>query len=121
MRGGLGRIFDGERILREAERIAALKSRPTAAFAANDLIAIGLIMGLTNAGLKVPGDVAVVGCDDIQMSRLIRPALTTVHVPMYDIGVRATQVLLHQIEDGEQGPAELITLGCRLVIRESAG
>jgi LacI family transcriptional regulator len=105
----------------EAARIASLKTRPSAVFAANDLIAIGLIMGLINAGLKVPGDVAVMGCDDIQMSALIKPALTTIHVPMYDIGVRATQLLFQQIENGEQGPPEMILLGCRLVVRESVG
>jgi len=105
----------------EAARIATLKSRPTAVFAASDLIAIGLIMGLINAGLKVPGDVAVMGCDDIHMSALIKPALSTIRVPMYDIGVRATQLLIRQIEGSEQGPPEMLLLGCSLVIRESAG
>jgi DNA-binding LacI/PurR family transcriptional regulator len=105
----------------EASRIASLKNPPTAVFAANDMLAIGLIMGLINLGIKVPGDIAVVGCDDIPMGALIRPALTTVHVPMYDIGVRATQLLLRAMEGGTSGPAESILLDCKMVVRDSAG
>jgi LacI family transcriptional regulator len=105
----------------EASRIAGSKNPPRAVFAANDMLAIGLIMGLINLGVKVPNDLAVVGCDDVPMGALIRPALTTVHVPMYDIGVRATQLLLHAMEDDTSGPAESILLESRLVIRDSAG
>jgi DNA-binding LacI/PurR family transcriptional regulator len=105
----------------EASRIAGLKNPPSAVFAANDMLAIGLILGLINLGVKVPNDLAVVGCDDVPMGALIRPALTTVHVPMYDIGVRATQLLLRAMEGDTNGPAESILLESRLVIRDSAG
>jgi DNA-binding LacI/PurR family transcriptional regulator len=105
----------------EAARIASQKTPPTAVFAANDMLAIGLIMGLVNLGLKVPGDIAVIGCDDIPMGALIRPALTTMHVPMYDIGARSMQLLLRSIEGNNQGPAESILLDCKLAVRDSAG
>jgi DNA-binding LacI/PurR family transcriptional regulator len=105
----------------EASRIAGLKNPPSAVFAANDMLAIGLILGLINLGVKVPNDLAVAGCDDVPMGALIRPALTTVHVPMYDIGVRATQLLLRAMEGDTDGPAESILLESRLVIRDSAG
>jgi DNA-binding LacI/PurR family transcriptional regulator len=104
----------------EAARIAAQKTPPTAVFAANDMLAIGLIMGLVNLGLKVPGDIAVIGCDDIPMGALIRPALTTMHVPMYDIGARSMQLLLRSIEGNDQLPPESILLESSLVVRESA-
>jgi DNA-binding LacI/PurR family transcriptional regulator len=105
----------------EASRIAGSKNPPSAVFAANDMLAIGLILGLINLGVKVPADLAVMGCDDMPMGALIRPALTTVHVPMYDIGVRATQLLLRAMEGDTDGPAESILLESRLVIRDSAG
>jgi LacI family transcriptional regulator len=105
----------------EAARIAGVKSRPTAVFAANDMLAIGLIMGMVNLGLKVPEDIAVVGCDDIPMGALIKPSLTTVRVPMYDIGSRAMELLLGSLEDEDKRPGESILLDCQLVVRESAG
>ncbi|MCU1258590.1 MAG: transcriptional regulator, LacI family [Bryobacterales bacterium] len=105
---------------REAAKVAQGKDRPDAVFAANDLMAIGLIMGLANLGVKVPEDIAVMGCDDIAMGALIRPALTSVRIPMYEIGVRAMGLLLHELEVGQTGPAESILLDCGLVIRDSA-
>ena len=104
----------------EATRIAQAKKRPTAVFAANDMMAIGLIMGLIGFGVKVPEDIAVVGCDDIPMGAMIKPSLTTIRVPMYDIGARAMELLLHSLEAGDKGPAGSILLDCELVVRESA-
>jgi len=105
----------------ESARIAEMKSPYTAVFAANDMLAIGLIMGLVNRGLKVPQDVAVVGCDDIPMGALIKPSLTTIRVPMYEIGARAMRLLVRSLEGEYTGPAESVLLECKLVIRESAG
>lgn len=103
-----------------AARIRESRSRPTAVFAANDLMAMGLIMGLMGSGVKVPDDIAVVGCDDIPMGALIKPSLTTIRVPMYEIGARAMELLLHSLEDSQKRPAESILLDCELVVRESA-
>ncbi|HEV2688944.1 MAG TPA: LacI family DNA-binding transcriptional regulator [Bryobacteraceae bacterium] len=113
--------FSMESGFHEAARIAGAKARPTAVFAANDMLAIGLIMGLVNLGLKVPDHIAVVGSDDIPMGALIKPLLTTVRVPMYEIGVRAMELLLHSIEDEGKRHAESILMDCQLVVRESAG
>jgi LacI family transcriptional regulator len=85
------------------------------------MLAIGLIMGMVNLGLKVPEDIAVVGCDDIPMGALIKPSLTTVRVPMYEIGSRAMELLLGSLEDEDKRPGESILLDCQLVVRESAG
>ena len=102
-----------------AAKIIASKKRPTAIFAANDMVAIGMIMGLIGVGVKVPGDISVIGCDDIPMAGLIRPALTTIRVPMYEIGVQAVELLLDLLKGGEERPAQSILLHCELVIRGS--
>jgi len=105
----------------QAAMLEKSRRRITAVFAANDMMAIGLIMGLIGLGVKVPGDVSVVGCDDISMSALVKPALTTIRVPMYEIGMRAMELLLQVLKDGERGAARSILLDCELVVRESAG
>ncbi len=104
---------------KHASRIMESKRRPTAVFAASDIMAIGLILGLNGSGLKVPADISVVGCDDIPMAALIKPALTTVCVPMYDIGAKAMELLLNLLEEGDRGPAQSIILDCNLKVRES--
>ena len=103
-----------------ASRLMESKNRPTAIFAANDMMAIGIILGLTNFGLKIPGDLAVVGCDDIPMASLIKPALTTIRVPMYEIGARAMELLLALLNGEQRIPSQSVLLGCELVVRESA-
>ena len=105
---------------KEAAKIARSADRPDAVFAANDMMAIGLIMGLAGLGVKVPNDLAVIGCDDIPMGALIRPALTSVQIPMYEIGARAMGLLLQTLDSGESARSESILLDCRLVIRDSA-
>lgn len=105
---------------KEAAKIAKIADRPDAVFAANDLMAIGLIMGLAGFGVKVPHDLAVIGCDDIPMGTLIRPALTSVQIPMYEIGARAMALLLNSLDNGESVRSESILLDCQLVIRDSA-
>lgn len=66
----------------------------TAVFALNDLMAVGVLAACRGAGVRVPGDLAVVGFDDISLSRDVVPALTTVRVPMEELGARATELAL---------------------------
>lgn len=75
----------------------------TAVFAANDLMAIGLMHGFRDAGLDVPGDVSVVGFDDIPVAAHVWPPLTTVHQDFPALGRRAISILLAEIR-GEQLP-----------------
>lgn len=104
----------------EAERMAREGLKYTAIFAANDMLGIGLIMGLANAGIHAPADIAVIGCDDIPTGSLIKPSLTTIRVPMYEIGSRAMSLLLSRLESGgEDAPTESVLLDCELVERES--
>lgn len=86
--------------------MAALASRtlPETVFCANDLIALGVLAGLRERGIEVPGDVAVVGYDDIAGAEYFVPALSTVRQPLDELGNLCLTVLLRAI-DGEPGAA----------------
>lgn len=88
-----------------------------AVFAANDLMAIGALRTLREAGRRVPDDVAVIGFDDIEAALYTAPALTTIRSPMGDQAARTARLLLDLLSDGE---AESVVLPTELVIRESA-
>lgn len=91
----------------------------TAVFCFNDIAAIGAIRALKDAGLNVPGDVSVVGFDDIQSAAYATPSLTTVRQPLAEMGRRGAQVLLERIADREKSyPAEIV-MEPTLVVRES--
>ncbi|MFI7676824.1 LacI family DNA-binding transcriptional regulator [Actinophytocola sp. NPDC049390] len=87
-------------------------------FAANDLMAIGALRALRDAGRRVPDDVAVVGYDDIEMARHTEPPLTTIHQPIVDQARTMTELLLTQI--GGDPVADPVVLPTELVERESA-
>jgi DNA-binding LacI/PurR family transcriptional regulator len=89
-----------------------------AIFAASDLIAIGAMRALAEAGLTVPGDVAIVGFDDIPAASLTSPPLTTIMQNMKGAGELLVETVLAQVEDRPLPPA---VLPARLVIRKSSG
>jgi LacI family transcriptional regulator len=97
-----------------------VRSRPDAVFGGNDLMAIGAIDALREAGLDVPTDVAVAGFDDVDAATIVRPALTTVVNPAYDIGLNAGQLLLSRLSGDYDGDGREVGLPCPLVVRESA-
>ena len=93
----------------------------TAIFCFNDIAAIGAIRALKDAGLSVPGDVSVVGFDDILSAAYSTPSLTTVRQPLLEMGQRGAQVLLERIANREaEYPAEIV-MAPELVVRESTG
>lgn len=92
----------------------------TAAVAYNDLVAIGVLQRLQAAGLRVPQDYSVVGCDDIFGTDLTAPGLTTLAGPTADLGRRAVDVLHTQLTDFAAEPVSL-TFEAHLVIRGSTG
>jgi len=93
----------------------------TAIFCFNDIAAIGAIRALKDAGLSVPGDVSVVGFDDIQSAAYSTPSLTTVRQPLAEMGQRGAQVLLERIANREvEHPSEIV-MAPELVVRESTG
>jgi DNA-binding LacI/PurR family transcriptional regulator len=81
-----------------AAALLASGARPEALLCANDLLALGAMNAVYDAGLAVPADVAVVGFDDIFFSRFFNPALTTVAQPMRRIGAEAAELLIDLIE-----------------------
>ena len=103
-----------------APQLMNTKRWPSAVFAANDMMAIGLILGCTNLGLRIPEELAVLGCGDIPMAELIKPRLTTMRVPMYEMGARAMHLLIEQLEDRRKLVGDAVMLGCELIVRDSA-
>lgn len=101
------------------EELAELGPWFTGIFAGNDLMALGAMRALLAAGLTVPRDVSIVGYDDIGLSSLIRPALTTVRQPVYDIGHAAAEQLIKRIRRGSEEPIARLELEVRLIERES--
>ncbi len=93
---------------------------PTAVFAANDVMAMGALVAMREAGLGVPGDIAVVGFDDIPAARLITPRLTTVAQFQENLGLRAAEMLLERLDGTapEHGRSE--EMPYELIVRESA-
>ncbi len=79
----------------------------TAVFAANDLMAIGLLHGFRDAGLRVPHDVSVIGFDDIPVAAHVAPTLSTVHQDFPELGRRAVRILLAEIR-GEKPPCSAL-------------
>ncbi len=102
-----------------AVSLLSQEERPTALFCISDVLALGAIAGARELGLSVPGDVAVVGFDDVEHTTMFRPYLTTVGQPCYDIGYRAMEMLIGLL-GGEEVPREL-KLAHRLTVRESSG
>jgi LacI family transcriptional regulator len=105
---------------RAGQRALALSPRPTAIFAANDTMAIGVLSALREAGVEVPRDIAVAGFDDLSMSRFISPPLTSVHVTIAELGARAIERLFHAIDTKNRHRRRHETLPTTLVVRSSS-
>jgi len=101
------------------KRLIAARPDVTAVFATNDKMALGALHCLTEAGRRVPDDVSVMGFDDITHTAFVNPALTTVHLPLYEVGDRACARLIERVRGKTEHVSE--TLNTHLVIRESTG
>jgi LacI family transcriptional regulator, galactose operon repressor len=104
-----------------AMRLLALKRPPTAVFAANDYMAIGVLGALSDAGVRVPQDMALGGFDDIAMSRYLNPPLTTVRVDAYGLGRRAAEWLIRNREGDPSRKPLRDMMPTTLVVRGSCG
>lgn len=109
-----------------ANTLMALDPTPTAVFLSNDLMAIGCIKGLQELGVQVPQDVSVLGYDNIEMSMLCSPLLTTIDQPKYEIGMKSVEMLLQLLDNrspgGEDGPPRIglhQMMPTRVVVRDS--
>jgi LacI family transcriptional regulator len=106
---------------RAGETILRMRPRPTAVFAANDGMAVGLLSALQEAGLRVPDDIAVTGFDDIPIARFLTPPLTTVRLAIAELGALAVRRLLLAMARGEDRERQHEILPTTLVIRGSCG
>ena len=106
---------------RATARLLEHRHRPTAIFCANDEMALGCMHTLKSAGLRIPGDISVVGFDDIRYAAVADPPLTTVAQPAEEIGKRVMHRLLREIDGDHSAEPAVEIAPHRLVIRASAG
>jgi LacI family transcriptional regulator len=104
-----------------AQRALSFTPRPTALFAANNFIAIGTLRALHHAKLRVPEDIAVVGFDDLPSEIVVEPFLTVSSQPAYEMGRRATALLLDRIAGEAPEEWQDLVLPTELIIRRSTG
>ena len=102
-------------------KLLGIASRPTAIFAANDSMAIGALSALRESRIRVPSDIAVAGFDDIPLARYMDPPLSSVHVPIYDLGERAVELLIHGISHKNRHARKREQVSTHVVIRRSCG
>jgi len=102
-----------------ARRVLQRRPEVTAIFAGNDAMAFGAIRAILEAGRSVPEDLSVVGFDNVELASIIRPPLTTIHQPKYEIGQAAVEILLRQAGRNGPMPPEHHVLGVELIERQS--
>jgi LacI family transcriptional regulator len=98
-----------------------LKEHPeiTAIFAANDVAAFGIARAIFEAGLRIPEDISLIGFNNVALADIVRPPLTTIHQPKYEMGQAAVEILLSLAKSGHLGVPEQREFGVRLVKRSS--
>jgi DNA-binding LacI/PurR family transcriptional regulator len=114
------RRLGSQRRVKGCTKSFAIVEPPTAIFAANDLMAPGAIYAIQDAGLRVPHDIAVVGYYNREFIWIARPNLTTVVMPVYEMGRIAAEILLQQIADGTRENEEVKVKG-ELIVRDTCG
>ena len=108
-----------------AGELAALppSERPTAVFAANDLLAIGVLQGFVTHGLRVPEDVAIIGYDDVSFAASAAVPLSSIRQPRLELGRRAAELLFDEIEtssNGERHEHQAVRFSPDLIVRRSS-
>ena len=92
-----------------------LPTRPSAIFCGNDVLALGCLFEAQALGLDVPGELSIVGCDNLPISSQVSPSLTTIHLPTYELGQHAATALLQWLTTGQMPPNECLPI--ELVVR----
>ncbi|MGA9332808.1 MAG: LacI family DNA-binding transcriptional regulator [Rudaea sp.] len=104
-----------------SRQMLAMRNRPRAIFASNDMMAVGALFALNEAGVRVPEDIALVGFDDIPIAPFVSPPLSTVRVRIANLGRSALEELATQLEEHDTTPSPLRTFPCEIVVRASCG
>ena len=117
-------IFEGDFKLETGRRAMSffLQNQPqvTGIWAHNDLMAAGAVKELLKRGIRVPGDISILGMDDISVARIITPELTTIKQPFKEMSEKAIELIIMQ-KNGQEIPCKKIVLKPSLVIRETTG
>ncbi len=109
--------FTEEHGAEAAEKMLAAHPDVTAIFAGNDKMALGVMSHLAHVGVRVPQDITVVGCDDIPYAAFVTPTLSTVHLPLYEVGATACERLIEMVRGKITHVSDV--LPAHLVLRES--
>ncbi len=102
------------------KELLRLSNPPTAIFATNNLMTLGVLEAVHEEQLNVPDDISIVGFDDMPWARAISPPLTVIKQPGYEMGRRATELLFQRFEDPKREPVQII-MEPTLIIRKSTG
>jgi DNA-binding LacI/PurR family transcriptional regulator len=111
--------FSDDSGVQAMKRLLELPHRPTAAFVASDVVALGAIRTIREHGLCIPDDMSIVGFDDIPLAQYLEPGLTTVRLPRVELGLQAGKMLMDLVE-GKPVPERHLRLNTSLIIRGSA-
>ena len=111
--------FNEQAGVRAAEAVLASGYAPTAIFAANDLMAIGVMQALRDRGIDIPREIAVVGFDDISAARLVTPPLTTVAQFQADMGARAAEIMMERLRGTRAAGSSVVEMPFKLIERGS--
>jgi len=95
-----------------------MRDRPSAVVAGNDIIAVGVIKTLTEAGIAVPGQISVIGFDNISWCEVVTPTLTTIRMRLQEIAADALRLLMQRINSPDE-PERKVIIGVELVPRDS--
>jgi LacI family transcriptional regulator len=100
-----------------AMELLEMEQKPSAIFLTNDLLALGAFKAIGEKGMNVPGDISVIGFDDIPMADYVNPPLTTIRQPAFEKGVEACKMLVNYLEN--KAPLQSMTLDLELIVRKS--
>jgi len=112
-----GAFTDGSSV-EPMHRLLDLAEPPTAVFIGSDVVALGALDAIHSRGLRIPDDISVIGFDDVALGRYLRPKLTTVRLPAYDLGRKASEMIL-SIINGDPLDTVQVRLPTQLVVRDS--
>ncbi|MFL5695183.1 MAG: substrate-binding domain-containing protein [Ktedonobacteraceae bacterium] len=102
------------------DKLLATSIKPTAVFCANDLLALGVMRGLHQQGITIPGDFALVGYDDVEFASMLSTPLTSVRQPKYQLGRTAAELLLDEAINPSQHEHKQVIYQPELIVRESS-
>jgi DNA-binding LacI/PurR family transcriptional regulator len=115
MCGGTGTFEEAEL---QAGKLLNHKQRPTAIFGCNDILAVGAMLAARACGVMIPDELSLIGFDDTVMCKIVNPQLSSISMPVKEVGRRVTDLLIEKIEKGERAKQSIL-LSPELVIRDT--